>query len=243
MKKIIALLVVTAIVVSLCAACGKSSSESSTAAENDQSSTAASDAQETADEAESTPDASGETEEAAEPDAAESEPAGLQAGDTGDGPAELDAGLIKFTLPEGYSYEVNSIYIDEDDPLAGNLWIFLTEADASSSIAAVKVVATTMDMSAGHEDAVQKTIDLCNLQTYKEGKYTIVGDVTGGENTYTQVDVTTEYSNETYYVTYAETGNSYGTGLHVTVKVDNTMIESDDPLIKAVLDSIQIVKK
>ena len=167
----------------------------------------------------------------------------MQAGDTGDGPADLDAGLVKFTLPEGYSYEVDSIYIDEDDPLAGNLCIYLTKTDASIALPIVKVNASTMDMVSSQEEAVQKTIELCNLQTYSDGKYAIGDDVTYGTNTYTRVDVTTEYSDETFYVTYANTGNSYGTGLKVCVQVNNKEIEADDPLINAVLESLVVVTK
>ena len=55
--------------------------------------------------------------------------------------------------------------------------------------------------------------------------------------------MTTEWSDNTFYVAYAENGNDGGVGLVVKFVVDNKMIDSDDPLINAVLESLVVVTK
>ena len=240
MKKIIALLVVAAIVVSICAACGSSGSESSTVKETDESSTAANSTESVSEEAgESAADAS--EAEPSQAEETEAEPAGIEAGDKGDGPTDIDASLVKFTVPGGYSYEAYDYYIDDSDPLFGSLQFNICETGGYNTL--VQVVATTQYYVHSQDEAVQKVIELCNLNTYKEGKAVIGDNVTYGDITYTRIDVTTEWSDNTFYVAYAENGNDGGVGLVVKFVVNNKNIDSADPLINAVLESLAVVTK
>ncbi len=224
MKKLIALLMSLVIVVSLCA-CGSSNGSTDTNGTESESSVL---------------DTSNEETESQQPEETQ-EPAGMQEGDKGDGPADLDAGLVKFTVPEGYSYEAYNFYIDEDEPLHGSIIIDICETGSYGT--PVRVDVTTQNMVYSQDDAIQHTIDLCNLQTYEEGKYTIGDTATYGENTYTRIDISTEYSEETYFTAYAENGNSYGGGAFIRVKVDTKMMAADDPLVKAILESLVVVTK
>ncbi len=238
MKKFIALLMSLTIAVSLCA-CGNSSSGSTDAnvTESERSESSVPDTSNEKTESQQPEEANVETQQPEETQ----EPAGMQEGDTGDGPADLDAGLVKFTVPEGYSYEAYDFYIDEDEPLHGYIIIDINETGSYGT--PVRVDVNTQSMVYSQDDAIQRTIDLCNLQTSKEGKYTIGDTATYGENTYTRIDISTEYSEETYFTAYAENGNSYGGGAFIRVKVDTEKMEADDPLVKAILESIVVVTK
>ena len=235
MKKLIALLMTLAIVVSLCA-CGSSSNGST-------------DTNDTVSES-SVPETSNEDTESQQPEETDTEtqqpeevqePAAMESGDTGDGPADLDAGLVKFTVPEGYSYEVYDFYIDEDDSLHGSIVIDINETGSYDT--PVRVNVTTQNMVYSQDDAIQHTIDLCNLQTYEKGEYTIGDTATYGENTYTQIDISTEWSEETYFTAYADNGNSYGEGVFIRVVVNTNEMAADDPLVKAILESLVVVTK
>lgn len=93
------------------------------------------------------------------------------------------------------------------------------------------------------DEAVQKVIELCNLDTYEKGEATIGDEVTYGDTTYTKIDVTTEWSDQTFYVAYAENGNNGDVGLVINFIVNNQQIDSADPLIGEVLESIKVVTK
>ena len=86
-------------------------------------------------------------------------------------------------------------------------------------------------------------IELCNLDTYEKGEATIGDEVTYGDTTYTKIDVTTEWSDQTFYVAYAENGNNGDVGLVINFIVNNQQIDSADPLIGEVLESIKVVTK
>ena len=225
MKKLIALFMALAIVVSLCA-CGSSSNGSTDTNDTESAS--------------SVPETSNEDTESQQPEKTQ-EPAGIETGDKGDGPADIDASLVKFTVPEGYSYEAYEYYIDDADPLFGNLQFDICKTGGYDTL--VQVVATTQYYVHSQDEAVQKVIELCNLDTYEKGEATIGDEVTYGDITYTRIDVTTEWSDNTFYVAYAENGNSGDVGLVVKYVVDNNMIDSDDPLINAVLESLVVVTK
>ena len=233
MKKLIALLMSLAIVVSLCA-CGSSSDDNS-----------ANDGDTVTNNTDTTEPVGGESEGGESDTSGEGtetqEPAGMQAGDTGDGPADLNAGLVTFTIPEGYSYEVYDFYIDEDDSLHGSIVIDINETGSYDT--PVRVNVTTQNMVYSQDDAIQHTIDLCNLQTYEKGEYTIGDTATYGENTYTQIDISTEWSEETYFTAYADNGNSYGEGVFIRVVVNTNEMAADDPLVKAILESLVVVTK
>ena len=229
MKKFIALLVTLTLLLGLCA-CGKSSDDSSTQEDTTTSESSEADASES--EAESV--------QTDETDATVQESAEMQEGDTGDGPADLNAGLVTFTLPEGYSYEAYTYYIDEDDPLFGSIQINISETDSYDTL--INVDATTQTMASNYDEAIQTTIDLCNLDTYEDGKYTINDTVTYGDYTYTPINISTEWYDSTYFVTYVENGNSYNSGgLLIRIIVDNKKLASDDPLVKTILESLVVV--
>ncbi len=245
MKKLIALLMTLAIVVSLCA-CGSSSNGStdtndtvseSSVPETSNEDTESQQPEETDTETQQPEETDTETQQPEEVQ----EPAAMESGDTGDGPADLDAGLVKFTVPEGYSYEVYDFYIDEDDSLHGSIVIDINETGSYDT--PVRVNVTTQNMVYSQDDAIQHTIDLCNLQTYEKGEYTIGDTATYGENTYTQIDISTEWSEETYFTAYADNGNSYGEGVFIRVVVNTNEMAADDPLVKAILESLVVVTK
>ena len=239
-KKLAAVCMSLTVMASLCACGGGSSTATTTAAATTAAETTA---EETTAEETTAEETAAEAEETTAEEAAAEEASGIEEGDTGDGPTDIDANLVTFTVPEGYSYEAYSYYIDETDPLFGDLQFDIYKTDSSTGLALVQVVATTQYYVHSQDEAVQKVIELCNLDTYKEGKANIGDDVTYGDVTYTKVDVTTEWSDQTFYVAYAENGNNGGVGLVVKYVVNNKEIAADDPLIGEVLESIKIVTK
>lgn len=230
MKKIIALLMVFTLMFSVCA-CGKNNDDSNTSKD---ASSASSESETSKEEATPTDD---ETDN--ETDTQSS--ACMEEGETGDGPADLNAGLVTFTVPEGYSYEAYTIYIDEEDPLFGNITVDIMETGSYGM--PIRIEASTQNFVSSQDEAVQKSIELYNLPTYEEGTSSIGESVAYGENTFTQVDFSTEYGAETFFVAYAENGNDDEAGLHIVVKVDTAEIAADDPVVKEILESIAVVTK
>ena len=164
---------------------------------------------------------------------------GIQEGDEGNGPADIDAEFITLKLPAGYKYKVDSFSKDSKDPLKGNVTLFIYKDGEYSPVA--KLTATARNMVRSQEEAVENTIKLCNLQTYKNGKSEIGKDAQYGENTYSIIHVTTENYEKDFFVTYANRGESDKTGLLVKLEINNKNIKADDPLIKELLDSLKIV--
>lgn len=164
---------------------------------------------------------------------------GMKKGDEGNGPADINAEFITLKLPSGYKYEIDSFSKDSKDPLKGNVTLFIYKDGSYGSIATL--TATARNMVSSQEEAVENTIKLCNLQTYKNGKSEIGKDVQYGENTYSTIHVTTEYNERDFFVTYANRGASDKTGLLVKLEIKNNDIKADDPFIKELLDSLKIV--
>ena len=164
---------------------------------------------------------------------------GIQEGDEGNGPADINAEFITLKLPAGYKYKVDSFSKDSKDPLKGNVTLFIYKDGEYSPVA--KLTATARNMVRSQEEAVENTIKLCNLQTYKNGKSEIGDDVQYGENTYSTIHVTTENYEKDFFVTYANRGESDKTGLLVKLEINNKNIKADDPFIKELLDSLKIV--
>ena len=216
MKKILALLMIFAVSLSLFA-CGKADGDGK---ENTTGNTAAVD---------KTEDTSAEVTTAAE----------MKKGDKGNGPADINAEFITLKLPSGYNYEVDSFSKDSKNPLKGNVTLSIYKDGSYSSIATL--TATARNMVRSQEEAVENTIKLCNLQTYKNGKSEIGKDAQYGENTYSTVHVTTEYYEKDFFVTYANRGASDTKGLLVKLEINNKNIKADDPFIKELLDSLKIV--
>lgn len=164
---------------------------------------------------------------------------GMKEGDEGNGPADINAEFITLKLPAGYKYKVDSFSKDSKDPLKGNVTLFIYKDGEYSPVA--KLTATARNMVRSQEEAVENTIKLCNLQTYKNGKSEIGDDVQYGENTYSIIHVTTENYEKDFFVTYANRGESDKTGLLVKLEINNKNIKADDPFIKELLDSLKIV--
>ena len=164
---------------------------------------------------------------------------GMKEGDEGNGPADINAEFITLKLPAGYKYKVDSFSKDSKDPLKGNVTLFIYKDGEYSPVA--KLTATARNMVRSQEEAVENTIKLCNLQTYKNGKSEIGDDAQYGENTYSIIHVTTENYEKDFFVTYANRGESDKTGLLVKLEINNENIKADDPFIKELLDSLKIV--
>ena len=164
---------------------------------------------------------------------------GMKEGDEGNGPADINAEFITLKLPAGYKYKVDSFSKDSKDPLKGDVTLFIYKDGEYSPVA--KLTATARNMVRSQEEAVENTIKLCNLQTYKNGESEIGKDTQYGENTYSTVHVTTEYYEKDFFVTYANRGESDKTGLLVKLEINNKNIKADDPFIKELLDSLKIV--
>lgn len=164
---------------------------------------------------------------------------GMKEGDEGNGPAYINAEFITLKLPAGYKYKVDSFSKDSKDPLKGNVTLFIYKDGEYSPVA--KLTATARNMVRSQEEAVENTIKLCNLQTYKNGKSEIGKDAQYGENTYSTIHVTTENYEKDFFVTYANRGESDKTGLLVKLEINNKNIKADDPFIKELLDSLKIV--
>jgi hypothetical protein len=162
----------------------------------------------------------------------------LALGDTGSGPADLNAGIITLAAPEGFDYEVYSINLDDSDYMTGDLDIDFNKSDVGYGTP-LSVVATTRDMVSSQDETVDKVIELWNLV---DGDKTEIGDdVTYGDYTWTPIHITTEYNDVTDYVTYVARGGDDQTGIYVKVEVNNAEIEADDPAIAATLESIKVV--
>lgn len=164
---------------------------------------------------------------------------GMKEGDEGNGPADINAEFITLKLPAGYKYKIDSFSKDSKDPLKGNVTLFIYKDGEYSPVA--KLTATARNMVRSQEEAVENTIKLCNLQTYKNGKSEIGKDAQYGENTYSTIHVTTENYEKDFFVTYANRGESDKTGLLVKLEINNKNIKADDPFIKELLDSLKIV--
>ena len=164
---------------------------------------------------------------------------GMKEGDEGNVPADINAEFITLKLPAGYKYKVDSFSKDSKDPLKGDVTLFIYKDGEYSPVA--KLTATARNMVRSQEEAVENTIKLCNLQTYKNGKSEIGKDAQYGENTYSTIHVTTENYEKDFFVTYANRGESDKTGLLVKLEINNKNIKADDPFIKELLDSLKIV--
>ena len=219
MKKMFSLILALMLALCLCA-CG--GGDTSTDAETDEETTAQ--------EAE-TP----ETDEAEEPEDSE----GLKEDDEGDGPAELQAGLIDVTIPEGMSYKVDANYVSDGSPATGSVRFNLYKTDGAMI---GKLIATTQNMVGSMEEAVQNTIDLCNLDTYSNGASYAMGEtMTLGGLTYQTLSTTTEFGTNYYCVTYVTRGDSDSDGLKIELSLLDEVMTPDDPMVAELLNALSVV--
>ena len=176
MKRIIAITLTLLMVFSLFA-CNKGGTDTTTENNN------ASEASSTTDAAASTTEAESTTQAA--------DPSNLEVGSTGAGPVELKTDFFSVKVPEKASYEVSTYYVDKSNPLFGSIGIrFRNE----KKYIIATLTATTQNMVKSKEEAVENTIDLCNLDTYKNGASATEGkDAKYGENTFSTINVKTEF--------------------------------------------------
>lgn len=219
MKKIIALLVLFSLSLTLFA-CKKADDEKDSAGK--------------------TPEASSSQTQGSTDNKSETKPVSseIKKGDKGKGPADVDAYFISFKLPAGYSYEVDSFSKDQKDKLKGDVSFYIYK-DGDYSILA-QLTATARNMVDSREKAVENTIKLCNLQSYKEGKSEVGSDITFGDYTYSPIKVSTEYGVQNYFVTYVNRGETDKNGLLVKFNAKEDKIKADDPFIKELLDSLKV---
>lgn len=230
MKRIIAITLTLLMVFSLFA-CNKGGSDTTTENSNPSESTSA--------EASSTDAAASTTEADSTTQAAD--PSNLEVGSTGAGPVELKTDFFSVKVPEKVSYEVSSYYVDESNPLFGSIAIkFRNE---NNDLFAT-LTTTTQNMVKSKKEAVKNTIELCNLDSYKNGASAKEGkEVKYGENTFAPINVKTEFSEKDFYVDYVKRGDNDSKGLLVKLEVNvgSFGIPKDDPIIKEILSSLSIV--
>lgn len=166
------------------------------------------------------------------------DPSKLETGSEGTGPAELKTELFSVKTPEGLDYEVYNYYVSKDDPLQGSINIFFNEGYTTP----IKLNATTQNMVKSQEEAVEKTIKLRNLDTYKNETSVKEGeDVKFGNYTYSTLNIKTEYGENNYYILYVNRGANDKEGIYITVDVDSKFMKADDARVAEILSSLSVV--
>lgn len=213
MKKVLALLLTIGMTVSLVGCGGSETENNSSSSQTD----------------ESTLSAEMTTEEVTEVELSSS--IEMKADDTGEGEKTLTSILFDVTIPEGLIYEVYSFgFADETN---GSIEIkFGKESVLEGSISI-----STQGMVESFDEAVQRCIDLRNLDTYENGKSEIGEDVTIGDTTYKEVKISTEWDKETILATYYKTAGGEDAAVDITLS-DDDGLTFDDPLVKSLVESI-----
>lgn len=155
----------------------------------------------------------------------------MEAGAENEGPQDLTSKFFDVKVPEGLKYEVYT-YAFADDT---NGTIQLNFGKTSTIDGSI--VVSTQRMTTSLDECVTRCIELRNLDTYKEGKSEVVGDVTFGDTTYKEVKISNEYSSDVNYVTYYKT--EAGLDCYVEIKISDKYLSPDDELVKELINSIQ----
>lgn len=129
--------------------------------------------------------------------AAESKEEALEEGLEGVGEKTFDTPLCTVTVPADVKYELYTYAVDEDD----NTGTVQIDFGPESTLQARLHVSTTR-MISSLDDAHDECVRVQNLDTYDDGKYEDMEDVTFGGMTYKAIHVTTEWSDEIFLVTY-----------------------------------------
>ena len=109
----------------------------------------------------------------------------MTADDTGEGEKTLTSVLFDVTIPEGLIYEVYSCAFADDTN--GSIEIKFGKESTLEG----RISVSTQGMVESFDEAVQRCIDLRNLDTYEDGKSEIGEDVTIGDTTYKEVKIST----------------------------------------------------
>ncbi len=212
MKKILALLLAVGMTASL-VGCGGSKTENSSSSSQTEESIVTTEAT---------------TEPTTEESASSIE---MTADDTGEGEKTLTSVLFDVTIPEGLIYEVYSCaFADETN---GSIEIKF----GKESVLEGRISVSTQGMVESFDEAVQRCIDLRNLDTYENGKSEIGEDVTIGDTTYKEVKISTEWDKETILATYYKTVGGEDAAVDITLS-DDDGLTFDDPLVKSLIESI-----
>lgn len=155
----------------------------------------------------------------------------MTADDTGEGEKTLTSVLFDVTIPEGLIYEVYSCaFADETN---GSIEIKFGKESTLEG----RISVSTQGMVKSFDEAVQRCIDLRNLDTYENGKSEIGEDVTIGDTTYKEVKMSTEWDQETVLATYYKTDAGEDAAVDITL-ADDKGLTFDDPLVKSLVESI-----
>lgn len=156
----------------------------------------------------------------------------FKAGLKGEGPYTVTTAITTFTVPEGFSYEVKSAYVS-DDAKTATVEMSLTPT-GTYQFAALTI--TNQGMVKSYEDAVQHTIKLQNLNTYKEGKSELLNEVEYNGIKYQTIKISTEYGVEYFLAGYKD-------GREIQLKVPEKIngLTIDDAKVKALMDSLSVV--
>lgn len=121
----------------------------------------------------------------------------LEAGLEGVGEKAFDTPFFTMTIPADVKYELYTYAVNEDD----NRGTIQIDFGPDSTLQARFHVSTTRMVSsldAAHDEYIRTQ----NLDTYDEGRYEDLDDVTFGGVTYKVMHVTTEWDDEIALVTY-----------------------------------------
>lgn len=216
MKKVLALLMAFTMALSFASCGGSSDTNKDTNTDSKAEATTVAEVEETTVE---------ETTEA--PVAASTE---MEVGVKGDGPQALTSVYFDVTVPEGMKYEVYSMgFTDETN---GTIQLDFGKTSTIDG----QITVSTQRMTPSLDECVTRCIELRNLDTYKEGKSEVVGDVTFGDTTYKEVKISTEWGSDVNYVTYFKTAAGLDGYVEITIK--DKYLSPDDELVKELINSI-----
>ena len=144
--------------------------------------------------------------------AAESKEEALEEGLEGVGEKTFDTPMFTMTVPADVMYELYTYSVGDDN--CGTIQI---DFGPDSTMQARFEVSTTR-MISSLSDAHDECLRVQNLDTYEEGRYEDMDDVTYGGVTYKALHVTTEWSDEIFLVSYYKRAD--GVDVYVECKLD-----------------------
>ena len=156
----------------------------------------------------------------------------LKEGDSGEGEKTLDSAFCTVTIPEGLQYEI--YFYNHDEDALGTIEIDFGKKGTTEG----RLEVSTTRMISSLDDAVEESIRVRNLDTYKEGKSEIGEEVTYGDTTYKVVNMSHEHGAETCLVSYYKRAD--GKDIYVEIRTKNnglSNLEITDPLVEELAKS------
>ena len=138
----------------------------------------------------------------------------LESGMEGVGEKTFDTPFFTMTVPKDVKYELYTYLVTEDD----NRGTIQIDFGPDSTLQARLHVSTTR-MISSLDDAHDECLRVQNLDTYEEGRYEDMDNLTFGGVTYKVIHVTTEWSDEIFLVTYFKRAAD-GVDFYVECKLD-----------------------